>query len=181
MKQMSPQLSWIGLGFVSALGAAGVAVLGKVGLKGVDPTLATTLRSVVMTIVLLGLCLATGRLRTPVAGTGASIDARAMTFVVLAALCGALSWLAYFAALGIGGAAQVAAIDRLSLPLVLIFSVLFLHEHYGWRGWLGVALVVTGIFLVASDPRPAARDDAAVTTISTSSVAAADWPGPTPD
>jgi len=143
------QATWISLGLIAALGGAGVAVLGKVGLGGVDPTLATTARSVVMTVVLLTASLASGGLRGLT-----SLDVRAWTFVVLAGLAGAISWLAYFAALKIGAAAQVASIDRLSLAFVVVFSSAFLGERYGWRGWVGVVLVVIGILLVASDPTP---------------------------
>lgn len=148
---MVGHLSWVGLGIVSALGAAGVAIFGKVGLSGLDPTLATTLRSLVMTLVLVALCVLTGRARL-FGGPEAGLDSRAATFIVLAGLSGAISWLAYFGALRIGGAAQVAAIDRLSLAFVLLFASAFLGERYGWRGWLGVALVVCGVFLLASDP-----------------------------
>jgi transporter family protein len=143
------QATWISLGLIAALGGAGVAVLGKVGLGGVDPTLATTARSIVMTVVLLMASLASGGLRGLT-----SLDVRAWTFVVLAGFAGAISWLAYFAALKIGAAAQVASVDRLSLAFVVVFSSAFLGERYGWRGWVGVVLVVIGILLVASDPTP---------------------------
>ena len=59
--------------------------------------------------------------------------------------------MAYFAALRIGAATQVASIDRLSLVFVLLFATWFLDERYGWRGWLGIGLVVIGIALVGSD------------------------------
>lgn len=154
---MSEAAAWIGLGVVAALGGAGVAVLGKVGLSGMDVTLATTLRSVVMAGALLGVCLLTGRLR----GLGPSlVDSRSLTFILLAGASGAVSWLAYFGALKIGGAAQVAAIDRLSLPLVVVFGALFLDERYGWRGWLGVGLVLAGIYLIAADPSAVGTTDA---------------------
>lgn len=143
------QATWISLGLIAALGGAGVAVFGKVGLGGVDPTLATTARSIVMTVVLLMVSPGSGGFRGLT-----SLDVRAWTFVVLAGLAGAISWLAYFAALRIGAAAQVASIDRLSLAFVVVFSSAFLGERYGWRGWVGVMLVVIGILLVASDPTP---------------------------
>ena len=143
------QATWISLGLIAALGGAGVAVFGKVGLGGVDPTLATTARSIVMTVVLLMVSLGSGGFRGLT-----SLDVRAWTFVVLAGLAGAISWLAYFAALRVGAAAQVASIDRLSLAFVVVFSSAFLGERYGWRGWAGVVLVVIGILLVASDPTP---------------------------
>jgi transporter family protein len=149
---MMGSLSWIGLGLIAALGGAGVAVLGKVGLGGIDATLATTIRSCVMTAVLLAVSAATGRFRG-LGDPGVGLDVRAWTFIVLAGLSGAVSWLAYFGALRIGTAVQVASIDRLSLAFVIVFAALFLNERYGWRGWTGVALVVAGVLLVATDQR----------------------------
>lgn len=139
---------WISLGLVAALGGAGVAIFGKLGLTAVDPTLATTLRSVVMTTILVGVSSATGAFRP---STMAAVGSRAWTFILLAGFSGAVSWLAYFAALRIGAAAQVASIDRLSLVFVMLFGALLLGERYGWRGWTGVALVVLGILLIAGD------------------------------
>lgn len=142
--------SWIVLGLIAALGGAGVAVLGKVGLGSVDPTLATTLRSIVMTLTLLGVAAAGGQLRG-LTSNALAVDGRAWMFIILAGLSGAISWLAYFAALRLGTATQVASIDRLSLAFVAVLAALFLGERFGVRGWTGVVMVVLGIVLVASD------------------------------
>jgi len=143
--------SWVVLGLIAALGGAGVAIFGKVGLEQVDPTLATTARSLVMAAVLLGVSLATGRFGS-LFSSGSGLDRRGWTFIVMAGLAGAISWLAYFWALRVGAAAQVASIDRLSVAFVVIFAALFLGERYGWRGWMGVALVAIGLTMVATDP-----------------------------
>ncbi|MGD8281522.1 MAG: EamA family transporter [Gemmatimonadota bacterium] len=79
-----------------------------------------------------------------------------------AGLAGAISWLAYFCALRVGAAAKVASIDRLSVAFVVVFASLFLGERYGWRGWLGVVLVVAGLALVASDSSVVATSTASL-------------------
>ena len=144
-------MGWIGLGLLAALGAAGVALLGRVGLQHVDTVLATALRSVVMCATLLGVAWVTGGLRDLVAGR-ADLDVRAWLFVIGAGVCGAASWLAYFAALKVAPAAPVSALDRLSLPLVFLLGVVLLGEPVGWRGWLGLALAVGGTALIVLDP-----------------------------
>lgn len=59
------------------------------------------------------------------------------------------SWIAYFRALKVGQAAQVAPVDKLSVVLVAVFGVVFLGEKLSLPNWLGVALIMTGAVLVA--------------------------------
>lgn len=151
-------LSWIGLGLLAAIGAAGVAIFGKLGVEQVDTTLAATLRSLVMTAMLCLVVVLSGRPQSLVAQVG-QVEAKAWLFIILAGVAGAVSWLAYFAALRIGTATQVAAIDRLSLAFVIVLATLFLGERYGARGWIGVALTLAGIALMATDTPQAGPSD----------------------
>lgn len=143
-------MQWVALGLLAAIAAAGVAVLGRLGLQRVDTVAATTLRSIVMTVLLVVLASARGGLSGLFSGP-LRMDIRAWGFVLGAGICGAASWLAYFAALKVGDAAGVAALDRLSLPLVFLLGTLLLGEHPGWRGWLGLAVVVAGTAMIVWD------------------------------
>ncbi len=53
-----------------------------------------------------------------------------------------LSWIFYFKALQVGKASLVAPIDKSSLVLVVLFSVIFLGEALSWKIVLGNLLVV---------------------------------------
>ena len=150
MDSILKNIGWVGLGLISALSAAGVAIFGSIGLGKVNSTLATTLRSAIMAAMLVALTLATRQLQPAFRGE-ASLDGRAWLFIVLAALAGAISWLAYFAALQLGLASKVAALDRLSVAFVFVLGVLVLGERHSWRGWLGLALLVAGVYLIAGD------------------------------
>jgi uncharacterized membrane protein len=88
-------LTWISLGVLAAFAAAGVAIFARLGLGSVDTTVATTLRSLVMTGLLIAFSAATGSLR-PLLGGKVALGTRAWIFVFLAGLCGPVSWLAYF-------------------------------------------------------------------------------------
>jgi len=145
-------LHWFPLALVAAIGAAGVAIFGRIGLSKVDPTLATTLRSILMAVMLVMFVLLTGKLKLLSEGGVAAIPGRAWLFILLASAAGAVSWLAYFAALQKGAAGPVAAIDRLSVILVFAFAAIFLGERPDWRGWMGVALVAAGLVLIALHP-----------------------------
>jgi bacterial/archaeal transporter family protein len=142
--------TWLVLGLISALTAAGVALFGRLGMSRADPVLATTLRSIIMTATLFAALAATGLLRTRL-GEVEELTGREWLFITLAPVCGAASWLAYFAALRLGAAGQVAAVDRLSVVFVFVLAALFLGERYSWKGWVGVALMVAGVFLIAGD------------------------------
>ena len=122
---MSP---WIVYALLASLFAALVAVLGKVGVKNVDPTLATAVRATVMMVFLVTVAAVTGK-----AGGVGDIDRRSLVFILLSGLAGAASWLFYFVALREGPASGVAALDRTSVALVFVLAVMFLGETFTWK------------------------------------------------
>ena len=137
--------NWVTLGILSAVFAALVAVLAKVGLQHVDATLATTVRAIFMGLMLLAVSLATGRF----AGAG-EIPREAWIVIVLSGLAGAASWLCYFIGIQLGQASGVAALDRLSIVFVVVFAGLFLGESLDPLRLLGCGLIVAGALLVAA-------------------------------
>ncbi len=136
--------TWIIFAILSAISAALVAVFGKIGIKNVDSTLATTVRGIVMAVFLVIVSLALGKAK--LLGT---IENKALLFIVLSGIAGAMSWLFYFFALKFGPASAVAALDRLSVVFVLLLAILFLGESLTWKSGLGAALVTTGAILMS--------------------------------
>lgn len=132
--------------FLSAVLAAATAIFGKIGVKGVDSTLATTLRAVVMTLFLLPVAFFAGSFSKL---TGELFGSKVFGFIVLSAVAGALSWIFYFLALQSGTAGGVSAIDRLSIVLVIIFAALFLGETLTLKTALGALLISAGAILIA--------------------------------
>ena len=137
---------WLVYALLSSLGAAGVAILGKIGLQNVDSTLATTLRAIVMALLLIIVSLSLGKLNGI---SVSSLASRDWLFIVLAGVAGAASWLFYFLALKIGQVNSVVVIDRLSVVFVVIMSAIFLGQALTWKVALGVVLMVGGALLVA--------------------------------
>lgn len=136
---------YILLALGSAVTAALVAIFGKIGLKEVDATLATTLRGVLMGIFMLLISLiliSTGKI------SWANPSPRSWLFIALAALAGAASWTFYFWALKTGTAGSVAAIDRTSIVFTLILAALFLGEGLTLKTALGGLLVALGAILI---------------------------------
>lgn len=137
---------WLVYALLSSVSAAGVAILGKIGLQNVDSTLATTLRAIVMAGLLVIVSLSLGKLN----GVSVSgLASRDWMFIVLAGVAGAASWLFYFLALKIGQVNSVVVIDRLSVVFVVILAAIFLGEALTWKTVLGVVLMVGGALLVA--------------------------------
>lgn len=134
---------WILFSIFSAVFAALVAILGKIGIANIDTTLATTVRAVVMALFLVFVSLALGK-----GSFLSAIGSKPLLFIVLSGIAGALSWLFYFFALKIGPASAVAALDRLSVVFVLIFALLFLGEQFTLKSGLGALFVTIGAILM---------------------------------
>jgi len=134
---------WIIYALLSAAFAGAVAILGKIGIQNIDSTLATTVRAVVMATFLVLVSLSIGKAKLL-----STIDSKALTFIVLSGIAGALSWLFYFVALKTGPASAVAALDRLSVVFVVVLAVLFLGESLTLKSGLGVVLLTCGAILM---------------------------------
>ncbi|MES2225819.1 MAG: EamA family transporter [Patescibacteria group bacterium] len=136
---------WMLLAGGSAVCAALVSIFGKIGLKEVDPTLATIIRGVIMGVLLLVAGFALKKFQT--LGSGA-VDSRAWLFIFLSAAAGAASWALYFAALRLGPAGGVAVIDKMSVVLIIIIAAFAFGEAFTVRSVLGIILTVIGAVLI---------------------------------
>ena len=139
--------SWVIYAILSAIFAALVTIFGKMGVSGIDTTLATTVRAIIMSIFLVLVSLSLGKFKF-----AATIKSKAFYFIILSAIAGALSWLFYFVALKSAKNSQVpavAALDRLSVVFVWIFAILFLGDKLTLKSALGAILVTIGAILMA--------------------------------
>ncbi len=136
---------WLFFAFLSSITAALVAIFGKMGLKGIDSTLATTIRSIIMAVFLT---LVSFSLKKFQGFSLKSFSSNDWILIILAGISGALSWLFYFFALKTGLATKVVVIDRLSLVFVIILAAIFLGEHFGWRVVTGALLMIAGAIII---------------------------------
>jgi len=138
-------MTYIILALLSALTASLVAIFGKLGLKNIDPTLATTIRSLIMAGFLIVVSLFLKKFENFSLNMLSSKD---WLLIILAGISGALSWLFYFWALKFGPASHVAVIDRLSLVFVILLSALVLGEVFNLKVLIGMILIVIGAILI---------------------------------
>ena len=112
------QQKWLLYAIFAALSASLVNIFAKVGMEGIDPTLATTVRAAIMLVFLAAVCFG-----QELWGNLSAIHSKALLMIALSGLAGALSWLFGFKALAVGGqVTQVGPIDKLSVPLAAILT-----------------------------------------------------------
>jgi transporter family protein len=138
--------TWLIFSILSALMASLVAIFGKLGLKNIDSTLATTIRSIVMALFLI---ITSFVLKKFDGFSFHSMILKDWILIILAGIAGAMSWLFYFMALKSGNATKVVAIDRLSLVFVAVLAFIFLGETLNWQEMIGVAMMVGGAIIVS--------------------------------
>ncbi len=133
---------WLPYALLSAVFAAATAILAKLGVEGVPSSLATAIRTLVILVFAWAISFAKGEHHGL-----ATLSRKAIIFLVLSGVATGLSWLAYFRALQLGPASQVAPVDKLSLALTVVLAVVVLGEPLTWRVGLGAALIVAGALL----------------------------------
>ncbi len=133
---------------LSAFFAALVAIFAKVGLQGLDSTIATAFRSIIMTIFIVGFVILTGKLSEL---QGKQLSSNEITFIILSGVAGAISWLFYFHALKIdeNNTTQVVAIDKLSIAIVAVMAVFILKDKLSIYGVVGVIFMVLGAIMIS--------------------------------
>ncbi len=133
---------WI-YALLSALFAALTAIFAKVGIKGVDTNVATAIRTVIILIVAWGIVLFKGS-----QGNIGTLTRNNWIFIVLSGLATGLSWIFYFKALQLGEVSQVAPVDKLSVALAIVLSIVFLGEPLTWKNAIGALLIISGTLVL---------------------------------
>ena len=135
---------WFIFALGSAVFAALTSILAKIGVEGVNSTLATAIRTVVVLAMSWGMVFLTGA-----QGGVSSISHRSWLFLILSGLATGASWLCYYYALQVGQASKVVPIDKLSVVITLALAFVFLHEPFTAKSQVGCALITAGtLFMV---------------------------------
>lgn len=142
MKMLAP---WLLFAFGSAFFAGLTAILGKVGVEGINSNLATLIRTVVILFVTIGIVSLRDEWAMP-----AAVASRPLIFLVLSGVATGLSWLCYYRALQLAPASLVAPIDKLSVAFAIVLGVTVLGEPLTWRVALGGVLVAGGALVIAT-------------------------------
>lgn len=134
---------WFVFAILSSIFAALTSILAKVGIEGVNSTLATAIRTVVVLIMAWGMVFLTNT------QSGiAEIGRKSWIFLILSGAATGASWLCYYRALQLGEASKVVPVDKLSVVITLVLAFLFLHETFTVKSLLGCVLIGAGTILM---------------------------------
>jgi transporter family protein len=136
-------MNWFSWALLSAFFAALTALLGKVGVEGLNANLATAIRTTVVLLITWAIALATSA-----RGDWAEVKPRALFFLAASGLATGFSWLCYFRALQLGEVSKVAPVDKLSVALAIILAMIFLGERLRWNEALGAVIIVFGVVVM---------------------------------
>lgn len=130
---------WLLYAFGSAIFASLTAILGKIGIQGVESNLGTAIRTGVVLVMAWVMVLVTGK-----TGAVRQVPRRELGFICLSGIATGASWLCYYRALQDGPASVVVPIDKLSILVTVVFSGLVFHERLTARSGAGLLLIVAG-------------------------------------
>jgi bacterial/archaeal transporter family protein len=130
---------WWVYALLSALFASLTAIFAKIGVTNVNSNLATAIRTIIILLVAWAIVFFRGEYKTI-----QSLSKHNLFFLIISGLATGLSWIFYFKALQLGKVSQVAPVDKLSVALTIVLSVVFLGEVLSWKTALGALLIIAG-------------------------------------
>ena len=134
---------WFVLALASAVFAALTSILAKIGIDGVNSTLATAIRTFVVLAMSWGMVFVTGTQSGILA-----ISRRSWLFLILSGLATGASWLCYYKALQVGQASKVVPVDKLSVVITMVLAALILREQFTPKSIFGCLLIAAGTLLM---------------------------------
>lgn len=134
---------WLFYALGSALFASLTAILGKIGISGVESNLGTAVRTGVVLVMAWMMVFATGKQNAV-----KEIPLKELCFICLSGLATGASWLCYYKALQDGLASVVVPIDKLSILVTIAFSRIVFKERLSRKAAMGLAGIVAGTLVM---------------------------------
>ena len=134
---------WMIYAILSAVFASLTAILGKIGIEGVDSNLGTAIRTTVVLFMAWIMVGVTGKYHQV-----RKIEKNELFFILLSGLATGASWLCYYRALQDGPASVVVPIDKLSILVTILFSYVVFHEKLSKKSACGLICIVAGTLLL---------------------------------
>lgn len=142
--QDNEKKSWFLYAAGSAFFASLTAVLGKVGITGINSNLGTAIRTTVVLVMAWLTVAITGKM-----GNVRKISLKELRYICYSGIATGASWLCYYRALSEGPASVVVPIDKLSILFTVVFSYFVFGEKLTKKEGLGLLLLITGTVIMA--------------------------------
>ena len=130
---------WMLYAVLSAVFASLTAILGKIGISGVESNLGTAIRTCVVLAMAWVVVLVEGKL--PLVR---KVPRGELGWICLSGIATGASWLCYYRALHDGFASVVVPIDKLSVLVSIVFARIVFGERLTRRSAIGLAVLVLG-------------------------------------
>lgn len=135
---------WLVYAVLSAVFASLTAILGKIGIEGVDSNLGTAIRTTVVLVMSWMMVFVMGK-----TSEVKEIEKKELGFIMLSGLATGASWMCYYRALQEGSASVVVPIDKLSILVTIAFSWVVFHEKLTKKAMLGLICILVGTIMLA--------------------------------
>lgn len=136
--------SWLVYAVLSAVFASLTAILGKIGITGIDSNLGTAIRTTVVLVMAWFMVFISGKQREV-----RTIEKKELGFICLSGLATGVSWLCYYRALQDGPASVVVPIDKMSILVTIAFSWIVFHEKLSRKAVAGLVCITFGTVMLA--------------------------------
>ena len=141
-KQETGNRKWLIFAVGSAVFASLTSIFGKIGIQDVNSNLGTAIRTIVVLVMAWIVVFVTEKQNTV-----KKIE-KNWLFLILSGIATGASWLCYYRALQTGPASVVVPIDKLSLLVTVVFSMIIFHEKLSMKSGCGLGLIVVGTLLL---------------------------------
>ena len=128
---------------LSAVFAALTSIFAKIGIDGVNSTLATAIRTVVVVALAWFMVFVTNTQNGIF-----EISKKSWIFLILSGLATGISWLCYYKSIQMREVTKVVAIDKFSIVITFILALIFLHEAFTIKSLLGISLIAIGTLIM---------------------------------
>lgn len=136
--------NWMVYAILSAVFASLTAILGKIGISGIDSNFGTAIRTTVVLAMAWLMVFISGKQEEI-----RKIEKKELEFIVLSGFATGASWMCYYRALQEGPASVVVPIDKLSILVTIAFSRIVFQEKLTMKAALGVIGITLGTILLA--------------------------------
>lgn len=136
--------NWLVYAILSAVFASLTAILGKIGISGIDSNFGTAIRTTVVLAMAWLMVFISGKQEEI-----RKIEKKELEFIVLSGFATGASWMCYYRALQEGLASVVVPIDKLSILVTIAFSRIVFQEKLTMKAAVGVIGITFGTILLA--------------------------------